>query len=84
VVVAANASLGDLDLGTIGSADLLSIKGNPALARVSHALTTVNLLSVIGNPALPLDSFDQVRTFEREMSSDTLSAPDCMRQECTL
>jgi hypothetical protein len=83
LVIAGNASLADLDLGTIATADLLSIRGNPALAHVSHALASVNVLSVLGNPALPLDSFDSVQTFQREMSSDPIPQLDCLQGECT-
>ncbi|HTV17316.1 MAG TPA: hypothetical protein VMG12_01555 [Polyangiaceae bacterium] len=83
VIIANNASLADLDLGSVEAVDMLSIKANPALAHVAlGALATVDLLGVQGNPLLPLETFDPVRTFERRMSSDPIPPPDCSGGEC--
>jgi len=83
LVIADNASLLELDLGEIGALDLLSIKANPALERVEHGqLARVDLLSVLGNPALPLATFDDVQTFQREMSSEPIPAPNCSYGQC--
>jgi Leucine-rich repeat (LRR) protein len=83
VVIANNASLTDLDIGTLEAVDLLSIKGNPALERVNIGdLATVDLLSVQGNPLLPLEVFDAVQSFERRMSSAPVPPLDCSAGEC--
>jgi len=83
LAIANNANLQDLDLGNLASVDVLSIKANLSLASVNHSqLASVDLLSVLGNPTLPLDSFDGVQTFQREMSSDPVRAPNCVDGGC--
>ncbi|HEU4580841.1 MAG TPA: hypothetical protein VFS67_21430 [Polyangiaceae bacterium] len=49
--------------------------------RAAHQqLQTVDRLSVRGSPALPLASFDDVQTFQRELSAEP--APDCRDADC--
>jgi hypothetical protein len=70
-VVRDNASLRDLDIGTLEAIDLLTIANNAQLTSVDLGeLTSVDLLSVVDNPQLPATNFDPVMTFAREMSGN--------------
>jgi len=71
-----NASLREVTLGTVQAIDLLSIQGNPVLDTVElYALATVDSLHVVDNPLLSEDTFDEVQTFERQMSGNAAASP---------
>ena len=71
VAIHDNAALEHLGLGRLRRVDLLEIAGNPLLASVDLGdLASVDALEVRDNPSLDAVIFDQVATFEREMSGN--------------
>jgi hypothetical protein len=60
-----NASLTDIDLGSLRRLDLLSIVDNPTLSRVGIGnLETADIISVVDNPELATAELQTVRSFE--------------------
>jgi hypothetical protein len=71
-----NASLRELDLGQLESADRVAINDNPVLDSIRlDALARVDSLQVTGNPHLATSVFDSVQTFERNMAGNASTTP---------
>jgi len=66
-----NASLQDIDFGSLERADLLVIEENAVLDSVSlPSLAGVGTLEVTNNPKLVADVFDGLRTLERSIAGN--------------
>ncbi len=71
VMIRDNASLRDIDLGQLRSADFVAINDNPVLGTIRlDSLARVDSLEVTGNPGLATTAFDAVQTFERTMTGN--------------
>lgn len=71
LAVYGNASLTNLDIGSLERLNRLSINGNTALAEVALGeLQTVDSLFVYGNPLLSTAALRTVRTFESEFGDN--------------